>query len=128
MHRVRLTLAMAVAALTLALVAGPVHAVVHRGTVYSTNNKASSTWRHDTHTERRYGVLTDRSPNNGKCARLYDRGYDAALGQWSAWSLRKRVCAGGSVSWSFTPTEYADMTEIKVCDGGMHCRVKHIAP
>ena len=112
----------ALAVALLGIVAGAAMAG-YSGTVKAPH--AHATWSWNTNTEHLSGTLYDDSASDGKCAKVYDQGYNYFLG-WGSWKLLATQCGGGHRSYSDGIYVYSDHVNLKVCAGnstsGSECK------
>ena len=100
------------------LVFAAIPAYASRGTAYSSDGGAKSTWGYWPNTHNLAGTLSDLSAGNALCARVFVRGYSHVLG-WESWKMRAKNCAGTHGPWIYNAGSiYSDHVQLKVCDGG----------
>lgn len=63
------------------------------------------------------GHLTDVLKYDDRCSRVYARARNG-MGSWTVWSLRAKVCSGGSTDWASEKyMTYRDRLQVKICAG-----------
>jgi len=116
-------------AMAVALMAGPASADSSR-TVIAPAARATVNFSPGSWGDINGGWLYDTNRYDGRCARLYERGYNYAL-QYTSWHKIAEVCAGGSVRIPAVHySGYSDHVDVKVCAGtvtsGTACAVTRL--